>query len=166
MEGGLGLPREQCLSQQPQPGTQEPEWFFLWGCPCTRDFLQPSRGCLKSKYCKALPGLHLTSRGEKKYPGKLFWSHMSLKWKISAELISAGGVKGGEAQLLLALQHGQTDGQTGRNPCLPRGQGWIWQRLRWGERQPEPRAVQGWDAGMQLPTRWPLPPLSPLPARE
>lgn len=37
---------------------------------------------------------------------------MSLKWKISAELISAGRVKGGEAQLLLALQHGRTDGRT------------------------------------------------------
>lgn len=42
----------------------------------------------------------------------LFWSRMSLKWKISAELIPAGGVKGGEAQLPLALQHGRTDGQT------------------------------------------------------
>lgn len=37
---------------------------------------------------------------------------MRLKWKISAELISAGGVKGGEAQLPLALQHGRTDGRT------------------------------------------------------
>lgn len=37
---------------------------------------------------------------------------MSLKWKISAELISAGGVKGGEGQLPLAVQDGQTDGQT------------------------------------------------------
>lgn len=109
---GLGLPGEQRLSQWLQPGTQEPEWLSLYSCPCSRDFLKQSRGCFKSNCCRALPGLHLASRGEKNYPGKLFWSRMSLKWKISAELISAGGVKGGEAQLLLALRHGRTDGRT------------------------------------------------------
>lgn len=110
---GLGLPGEQQLSQWPQPGTLEPAWLSLWGCPCSRHFLKPSGRCFKSKHCKTLPGLPLGSRGEKReYPGKLFWSRMRLKWKISAELISAGGVKGGEAQLPLALQHGRTDGRT------------------------------------------------------
>lgn len=74
---GLGLPGEQWLSQWPQPGTQETEWFSLWGCPCSRDFLKPSRGCFKSKYCKALPGRHLVSR-KKKIPWKaILVSHES-----------------------------------------------------------------------------------------
>lgn len=82
---------------------------------------------------------------------------MSLKWKISAELIPAGGVKGGEAQLPLALQHGRTEGRTEgrlrRSPCLPRGQGWVWQRLRWEKGNRSPGERRGWDAAFEWRSR-------------
>lgn len=62
---GLGLPGEQQLSQWPQPGTLEPAWLSLWGCPCSRHFLKLSGRCFKSKHCKTLPGLPLASREKK-----------------------------------------------------------------------------------------------------
>lgn len=83
----------------------------------------------------------------------LFWSRMSLKWKISAELIPAGGVKGGEAQLPLALQHGRTDRRTAPQepePATRAGLGLAAPPV--GERKPEPGERRDWDAASER--RW------------
>lgn len=145
-DGGLGLPGEQRPSQWPQPDTLEPEWSSLRGCPCSRDFLKPSRGCFKCKHCKALPGLPLASREKTKntlesYSGLARFS----SGKFHLNCFQLAGLREVRPSCRwLCSTDGRTDGRLRRSLCLPRGQGWVWQRLQWGGRKPEPRGAQRW----------------------